>query len=361
MGATREETREETRETRMVTNVTVSHFGGNARKTSKNIAPVPPKREVFELVSENNGPVAGRILDEMIASSLSLAKRSWLITATLVHVLVEIQGWLSFFGESRPYALAANRSQVEFISILRKLEATPSLEPETILSRSLQVSTTWEGENALELELGASSARIWARCEYSPLLTARVPARPVYDPQHLPAAPFFKLNRQLEARKRYSRELEDSKGARWLGIGGWAGAKDVRANASICSHAAQIPLLWVGSSVLEVRDVVNVADVRENDSGVPEGDLLIDVDKNKAIGAGRCAGPTTARDARSGTWKDDVNYENINEGRVDDERAAFWVREISLHARSETLFHADLPDSRLARSFGCKQRVQGCK
>jgi hypothetical protein len=76
--------------------------------------------------------------------------------------------------------------------------------------------------------------------------------------------------------------------------------KDVRANASICLHAAQIPLLCVGSSVLEVRDVVNIADVRENDSGVPEGDLVIDVDENKAIGAGRCAGPTTARDARSG-------------------------------------------------------------
>jgi hypothetical protein len=43
----------------------------------------PPKREVSELVSENNGPVAGRILDEMIASSLSLAKRSWRITATV--------------------------------------------------------------------------------------------------------------------------------------------------------------------------------------------------------------------------------------------------------------------------------------
>lgn len=135
----------------------------------------------------------------------------------------------------------------------------------------------------------------------------------------------------------------------------------MRANASICLHAAQIPLLCVGSSVLEVRDVVNIADVRENDSGVPEGDLVIDVDENKAIGAGRCAGPTTARDARSGTWKNDVNDGNINEGRVDDERAAFWVREISLHARSETLFYADLPDFRLARSFGCKKRVQGCK
>jgi hypothetical protein len=111
-----------------------------------------------------------------------------------------------------------------------------------------------------------------------------------------------------------------------------------------------------------VRDVVNVADVRENDLGVPESDLVIDVDENKAIGAGRCAGPTTARDARSGTWKDDVNDGNVNEGRVDDERAALWVREISPHARSETLFHADLPDFRLARSFGCKQwMVQGCK
>jgi hypothetical protein len=74
----------------------------------------------------------------------------------------------------------------------------------------------------------------------------------------------------------------------------------VRANASICLHAAQISLLCVGSSVLEVRDVVNIADVRENDSGVPEGDLVIDVDENKAIGAGRCAAPTTARDARLG-------------------------------------------------------------
>jgi hypothetical protein len=57
----------------------------------------------------------------------------------------------------------------------------------------------------------------------------------------------------------------------------------------------------VGSSVLEVRDVVNIADVRENDSGVPEGELVINVDENKAIGVGKCAGPTTARDARSGT------------------------------------------------------------
>ncbi|KAJ7234965.1 hypothetical protein C8J57DRAFT_1248888 [Mycena rebaudengoi] len=306
----------------------------------------PQKREVFELVSENNGPVAGRILDEMIASSLSLAKRSWLITATLVHVLVEIQGWLSFFGESRPYALAANRSQVEFISILRKLEATPSLEPETILSRSLQVSTTWEGENALELELGASSARIWARCEYSPLLTARVPARPVYDPQHLAIGGAEALcvcgSDELDLRARAGLNLLERRalaGDRWMGgVGKGIDLKEVDLNAArrMCAQM-------------------------QNDSGVPEGDLLIDVDKNKAIGAGRCAGPTTARDARSGTWKDDVNYENINEGRVDDERAAFWVREISLHARSETLFHADLPDSRLARSFGCKQRVQGCK
>jgi hypothetical protein len=46
---------------------------------------VPQKREVSELVSENNGPVAGRILDEMIANSLSLAKRSWRITATVYN------------------------------------------------------------------------------------------------------------------------------------------------------------------------------------------------------------------------------------------------------------------------------------
>jgi hypothetical protein len=60
------------------------------------------------------------------------------------------------------------------------------------------------------------------------------------------------------------------------------------------------PLLCGGLSVLEVRDVVNVADVPESNSGVPEGDLVIDVDEKKAIGAGRCAGPSTARDARSG-------------------------------------------------------------
>jgi hypothetical protein len=47
----------------------------------------PPKREVSELVSENNGPVVSRILDEMIASSLSLAKRSWRITATVGPIM----------------------------------------------------------------------------------------------------------------------------------------------------------------------------------------------------------------------------------------------------------------------------------
>jgi hypothetical protein len=34
-------------------------------------------------VSENNGPAASRLLDELMASSLSLAKRSWRVTATV--------------------------------------------------------------------------------------------------------------------------------------------------------------------------------------------------------------------------------------------------------------------------------------
>ncbi|KAJ7924223.1 hypothetical protein B0H13DRAFT_2266787 [Mycena leptocephala] len=58
--------------------------------------PFPPKREVSELVSENNGPVAGRILDEMIASSLGLAKRSWRITATVKVTLVK-QSYLRLY------------------------------------------------------------------------------------------------------------------------------------------------------------------------------------------------------------------------------------------------------------------------
>ncbi|KAJ7937610.1 hypothetical protein B0H13DRAFT_1852242 [Mycena leptocephala] len=233
-----------------------------------------------------------------------------------------------WYDTHRPYALAANRSQVELISILRKLEATPSLEPETILSRSLQRyfaprtpssgrinkysfkspltscadfgfgGTTWEGENALELEL------------------ARVPARRVYDP----TAP--RNWRRAEALCVCgSDELQD----RWMG--GVGKGIDLKEKEVGLNAARRI--------VLEVRDVVNVADVRENDSGVPEGDLVIDVDKNKAIGAGRCAGPTTARDARSGTWKGDVNDGNINEGRVDDERAALWTYRIfDLHAVS---------------------------
>ncbi|KAJ7936741.1 hypothetical protein B0H13DRAFT_2303449 [Mycena leptocephala] len=132
---------------------------------------------------------------------------------------------------------------------------------------------------------------------------------------------FFKLNagnwRRAEApcmrgsdELEDSRELEDSEGTRWLER---MGSKDVRANASISLHAGQIPLLCVGSSVLEVRDLGTVADVLEDD-------LVIDVDENEV-------GPTTGRDAGSGTCKDDVDDRNINEGGVDNERADLWGRE----------------------------------
>jgi pyruvate formate-lyase activating enzyme-like uncharacterized protein len=45
----------------------------------------PQKRGMPE-VYENNVPVAGRILDVVMASSLSLAKRSWRVTATVTIV-----------------------------------------------------------------------------------------------------------------------------------------------------------------------------------------------------------------------------------------------------------------------------------
>jgi hypothetical protein len=57
-------------------------------------------------------------------------------------------------------------------------------------------------------------------------------------------------------------------------------------------------------------DLGTVADVREDD-------LVIDVGENEV-------GPTTGRDAGSGTCKNDVDDRNINEGEVDDERADLW-------------------------------------
>ncbi|KAJ7922378.1 hypothetical protein B0H13DRAFT_1865943 [Mycena leptocephala] len=117
-----------------------------------------------------------------------------------------------------------------------------------------------------------------------------------------------------------SRELEDSKGAlagdRWMG--GVGKGIDMKGGGPECSakDAAQKPASLRG---LECPG---------------KGDLVIDVDEKKAIGAGRCAGPSTARDARSGI---------------------LMRAELTMSAR---LY---LPDFRLARSFGCKQRVQGCK
>jgi hypothetical protein len=68
--------------------------------------------------------------------------------------------------------------------------------------------------------------------------------------------------------------------------------------------AAQVPLLCVDSSVLELREVGNVTDVREDGLGVSEDDLVIDVDEDEVIGAGVCAGMQLSRFSDlSLTWR----------------------------------------------------------
>ncbi|KAJ7861296.1 hypothetical protein B0H13DRAFT_1900590 [Mycena leptocephala] len=200
----------------------------------------------------------------------------------------------------------------------------------------------------------------------NPYLNSRVRARPctITAPRFLPPSLrryFFKLNagiwRRAEApcmrgsdELEDSRELGDSEGACWLEVDRWMGGvgkgidlKEVGLNAvrRMCAQMRVFPCTlgkyrcFAWARVSWKCDLGTFADVREDD-------LVIDVGENEV-------GPTTGRDAGSGTCKDDVDDRNINEGGVDDERADLWGREVNL------------PDFRLARSLGWKQGVQGRK
>jgi hypothetical protein len=81
-------------------------------------APFPQKeRNVLGMreVSENDGPVASRLLDELMASSLSLAKRSWRVTATVSDAMRVLNTWIY----TRPKRIGQSRHwKVKFANLI---------------------------------------------------------------------------------------------------------------------------------------------------------------------------------------------------------------------------------------------------